>query len=57
MPDAEAGVQTATPGGPIAFRSHAAARPCAPPTAAVVKAIVARPVTDAYRLILIAAVR
>jgi hypothetical protein len=28
MPDAEASVKTATPGGPIAFRSHATARAC-----------------------------
>jgi hypothetical protein len=43
LPDAESGGQTATPGGPFASRSHAAARPCAPAAATVVKAIIVVP--------------
>jgi hypothetical protein len=43
LPDVEADGQTATPGGPTASRSCAAAHPCAPPAVAVVEAIVVVP--------------
>jgi hypothetical protein len=39
----EASGQTATLGGPTASRSHVVARPCAPPAAVVVEAIVVIP--------------
>jgi hypothetical protein len=43
LPDAEAGGQTATSGGPTASRSCTAARSCTPPAAAVVEAVIVVP--------------
>jgi hypothetical protein len=54
LPDAEAGGQTATPGGPTAPRSHATMQLCVPLAAVVVKAIILVPLStcaDLYALL------